>query len=92
MSNPTSPTNPTNAMPTQEQLGSVLKAALDLLAARQAHMVTIDEWTGLARAVAACQGLKTIEFLAESDLDAITQRASLDWDDTTDGLIDVQDD
>jgi hypothetical protein len=86
------PTNPTNAMPTREQLGSVLKAALDLLAARQAHMVTIDEWTELARAVAACQGRKTIEFLADSDLDAITQRASVDWDDATDGLIEVQDD
>jgi hypothetical protein len=86
------PTNRTNAMPTREQLESVLHAALGLLAARQERMVTIDEWTGLARAVAACQGRTTIEFLAESDLDAIAQRASVDWDDTTDGLIDVQDD
>ncbi len=88
----TNPTNPTNAMPTRDQLESVLKAALDLLAARQAHMVTIDEWTGLARAVAACQGRKAIEFLADSDLDAIAGRASVDWDDATDGLIEVQDD
>jgi len=86
------PTNPTNATPTREQLGSVLQAALDLLAARQAHMVTIDEWAGLARAVAACQGRTTIEFLAESDLDAITQRANIDWDDATDGAINVEDD
>jgi len=92
MSNPTSPTNPTNAMPTRDQLGSVLKAALDLLAARQAHMVTIDEWTVLARAVAACQGRKTIEFLADSDLDSIVGRASVDWDDATDGAINVEDD
>jgi hypothetical protein len=54
-------------------------------------MVTIDEWTTLARAVASCQGRTTIEFLADSDMDAISERASIDWDDTTDGLIDVQD-
>jgi hypothetical protein len=89
MSNPTNPTNP---IPTREQLGFVLEAALGLLAARQEHMVTIDEWAGLARAVAACQGRKTIEFLADSDSDAIAQRASLDWDDTTDGVIDAQSD
>jgi hypothetical protein len=88
----TTPTNPTNTMPTREQLGGVLQAALDLLAARQGRMVTIDEWTGLARAVAACQGRKTIEFLADSDLDAIAGRASVDWDDATDGVIDAESD
>jgi len=86
------PTNPTNATPTREQLGTVLQAALDLLAARQAHMVTIDEWTELARAVAACQGRTTIEFLADSDLDSIVGRASVDCDDATDGAINVEDD
>jgi hypothetical protein len=86
------PTNPTNAMPTREQLESVLKAALGLLAARQEHMVTIDEWTTLARAVASCQGRTSIEFLADSDMDAISERASIAWDDATDGLIDVRDD
>jgi hypothetical protein len=91
MSNPTNPTNPNNAMPTREQLESVLHAALGLLAARHDRMVTIDEWTELARAVAVCQGRKTIEFFADSDLDAISERASMDWDNATDGLIDVQD-
>jgi hypothetical protein len=79
-------------MPTREQLDSVLHAALGLLAARQERMVTIDEWAALARAVASCQGRTTIEFLADSDMDAISERASMDWDDATDGLIDVQDD
>jgi hypothetical protein len=88
----TNPTNPNNTMPTREQLDSVLHAALGLLAARQEHMVTIDEWTELARAVAAYQCRKTIEFLADSDLNAISGRASIAWDDATDGLIDVRDD
>jgi hypothetical protein len=87
----TNPPTPTNPIPTREQLESVLHAALGLLAARQECMVTIDEWTELARAVAACQGRTTIEFLADSDLDAIAERASIDRDDATDGLIDVRD-
>ncbi len=88
----TNPPTPTNPIPTREQLESVLDAALGLLAARQEHMVTIDEWITLARAVASCQGRKTIEFLADSDMDAIAQRAGLEWEDATDGLIDVRDD
>jgi hypothetical protein len=79
-------------MPTREQVESVLHAALGLLAARQEHMVTIDEWAALARAVASCQGCKTIELLADSDMDAISERASMDWDDATDGAINVEDD
>jgi hypothetical protein len=89
MSNP--PT-PNNAIPTREQLESVLHAALGLLAARQEHMVTIDEWAALARAVASCQGRTTIEFLADSDIDAIAQRAGLEWEYATDGAINVEDD
>lgn len=38
----------------EAQLEAVLQAALYLLGARQDRMLTIDEWTDLARAVAAC--------------------------------------
>lgn len=45
----------------EAQLEAVLQAALYLLGARQDQMLTIDEWTDLARAVAACQEQKTAD-------------------------------
>ena len=55
------------ATPTQTQLEAVLQAALYLLGARQDQMLTLEEWTDLARAVAACQERKTGEYLTEHD-------------------------
>ncbi len=69
----------------EEQLESVLQAALYLLGARQDHMLTIEEWTDLARAVAACQERKTAEYLTEHDLEDIAERFALEWDEATDG-------
>lgn len=77
-----------NAMPTpnrETQLEAVLQAALYRLGARQDRMLTIDEWTDLARAVAACQERKTAEYLTEHDLNDIADRYALEWDETTDG-------
>ncbi len=71
--------------PTQAQLDAVLQAALYLLGARQARMVTIEEWTDLARAVAACQERKTADYLTENDLEDIAERYALEWDEATDG-------
>ncbi len=70
---------------TQAQLEAVLQTALYLLGARQDRMVTIEEWTDLARAVAACQDRKTADYLTENDLDDITERYALEWDEATDG-------
>ena len=69
----------------EAQLEAVLQAALYLLGARQDQMLTIEEWTDLARAVAACQGRKTAEYLTDRDLDDIAERYALDWDEATDG-------
>ena len=55
--------------PTQAQLDAVLQAALYLLGARQDRMLTIEEWTDLARAGAACQERKTAEYLTDHDLE-----------------------
>ena len=73
--------------PTQAQLEAVLQAALYLLGARQDRMLTIEEWTDLARAAAACQGRKTADYLTEHDLEDIAERYALDWDDATDGAL-----
>jgi len=74
------------ATPEREaQLEAVLQAALYLLGARQDQMLTIDEWTDLARAVAACQERKTAEYLTDHDLDDIAERYALEWDEATDG-------
>lgn len=75
----------TATAPTPEHLDAVLHAALDLLSARQDHMLTIDEWTNLARAVAACQERQTAAYLTDDDLDDIAERAALDWDEAIDG-------
>ena len=71
--------------PTQAQLEAVLQAALCLLGARQDRMVTIEEWTDLARAVAACQERKTSDYLTEHDLEDIAERYALEWDEAADG-------
>jgi hypothetical protein len=75
-----------NATPDREaQLEAVLQAALYLLGARQDQMLTIEEWTDLARAVAACQERKTAEYLTDHDLEDIAERYALEWDEATDG-------
>ena len=79
--------NATPAPNREAQLESVLQAALYLLGARQDHMLTIEEWTDLARAVAACQGRKTADYLTEHDLEDIAERYALEWDEATDGAL-----
>ncbi|MCC6319882.1 MAG: hypothetical protein IT438_00415 [Phycisphaerales bacterium] len=71
--------------PSEAQLEAVLQAALYLLGARQDQMLTIKEWTDLARAVAACQERKTADYLTDRDLEDIAERYALDWDEATDG-------
>lgn len=71
--------------PTQAQLEAVLQAALYLLGARQDQMFTLEEWSDLARAVAACQERKTADYLTENDLEDIADRYALEWDEATDG-------
>ncbi len=78
--------------PTQAQLDAVLQAALYLLGARQDRMLTIEEWTDLARAAAACQGRKTADYLTEHDLEDIAERHALEWDEATDGVLPMLDD
>lgn len=69
----------------EQQLEAVLQAALYLLGARQDQMLTLEEWTGLARAVAACQERKTADYLTEHDLGDIAERYAFEWDEATDG-------
>ena len=75
----------TPASSREAQLEAVLQAALYLLGARQDQMLTIDEWTDLARAVAACQERKTVDYLTEHDLEDIAERHALEWDEAVDG-------
>ena len=77
--------NATPAPNREAQLEAVLQAALYLLGARQDQMLTIEEWTDLARAVAACQERRTAEYLTDHDLEDIAERYALEWDETTDG-------
>ncbi|CAG0957494.1 hypothetical protein PHYC_00546 [Phycisphaerales bacterium] len=70
---------------THAQLEAVLAAANHLLGARQDQMLTLEEWTDLARAVAACQEHKTADYLTEHDLEDIAERYALEWDEATDG-------
>jgi hypothetical protein len=81
-----------SATPTQSQLEAVLQATLYLLGARQDQMLTIDQWTDLARAVAACQERKTADYLTEHDLEDIAERYALEWDEATDGALPTVDD
>ena len=69
----------------QAQLEAVFQAALYLLGARQDQMLTIEEWTDLARAVAACQQRKAAEYLTEHDLEDIAERYAFEWNEATDG-------
>jgi hypothetical protein len=78
--------------PSQAQLEAVLQTALYLLGARQDRMLTIEEWTDLARAAAACQGRKTADYLTEHDLEDIAERYALEWDEATDGVLPMLDD
>ncbi|NUQ51353.1 MAG: hypothetical protein HUU19_01495 [Phycisphaerales bacterium] len=72
---------------TTAQLEDVLQAALYLLGARQDQMLTLEEWTDLARAVAACQERKTADYLTEHDLEDIADHYALEWDEATDGAL-----
>ena len=69
----------------EAQLEAVLQAALYLLGARQDQMLTIEEWTDLARAVAVCQDRMTADYLTEHDLEDIAERYALEWDEAVDG-------
>lgn len=71
----------------ETQLEAVLQAALYLLGARQDQMLTIEEWTDLARAVATCQDRKAADYLTEHDLEDIAERYALEWDEATDGAL-----
>ena len=55
-------------------------------------MLTIEEWTDLARAVAACQERKTADYLTEHDLEDIAEGYALEWDKATDGALPTLDD
>ncbi len=70
--------------PTPEQLTAVLTAALQVLGARQDHMLGLDEWVDLARAVAVCTHGKTATLLTDRDLDDAAER-EIDWDEAADG-------
>ena len=72
---------------TTPQLESVLHAALRLLGARHDRMLTVAEWTDLARAVAACQGQRTSNYLSDDDLETIAERHAVDWDEAVDGAL-----
>ena len=62
----------------------ILTAALHLLGARQDHMLGLDEWVDLARAVSACTHGKTSNLLTDRDLDDAAER-EIDWDESVDG-------
>ncbi|MCE7974821.1 MAG: hypothetical protein DYG92_10960 [Leptolyngbya sp. PLA1] len=70
---------------THARLEVVLAAAKRLLGARQDQMVTVEEWAGLARAVAACTGGRTADLLTERDLEQIAEEPPLPWDEAVDG-------
>ena len=69
---------------THEQLGAVLAAAEALLSARADEMVTVEEWAGLARAVAGATGCKAADLLGGRDLRAAAEER-LAWDQQADG-------
>lgn len=71
----------------EAKLEAVLQAALYLLGARQDRMLTLEEWTDLARAVAACQQRKTAEYLTDHDLEDIAVRYAYEWDEAADGSL-----
>ena len=69
---------------TPEQLEAVLQAALRVLEARHAEMLTIEEWVALARAAAIANGTTTASLLTERDLEDIAEY-QVDWDEACDG-------
>ena len=71
---------------TTEQLEAVLTAAKYLLGARQDQMLTVEEWTALARAVAACTGQRTADLLIERDLEQVASY-DVQWDPAVDGTL-----
>ncbi len=77
--------------PTPEQLSAVLTAALQLLGARQDHMLGVDEWVDIARAVSACTHGKTANLLTDRDLDDAAER-EIEWDEAIDGPLPSLDD
>jgi hypothetical protein len=77
--------------PTPDQLTAVLTAALHVLGARQDHMLGLDEWVDLARAVSACTHGKTTNLLTDRDLDDAAER-EIDWDEAADGTLPSLDD
>ena len=72
---------------TQAQLEAVRSAAEELLGARQDHMDTVEEWAALARAVAACTGRKTRDYLTPRDLRDAATPPRLAWDEAVDGAL-----
>lgn len=69
---------------THDQLKAVLAAAEALLSARADDMLTVEEWAGLARAVAVATGCKAADLLGERDLRAAADER-LAWDPERDG-------
>jgi hypothetical protein len=82
---PTTLTIPTPPADGDARLRAVLHAALALLGARRDDALSVDEWTRLAHAVAACQQRHTADYLTEHDLEDIAERYALEWDEATDG-------
>lgn len=69
----------------KQQLEAVRQATLYLLGARQDQMLTLEEWTDFARAVAVCQERKTADYLTDRDREDIAERYTLEWGEATDG-------
>ncbi|WP_396452654.1 hypothetical protein [Actinomadura sp.] len=69
---------------TTQQLQEVLAAAESLLSARADDMLTVEEWAGLARAVAGATGCKAADLLGGRDLRAAAEER-LAWDQQADG-------
>ena len=74
----------TSTTPQPPRLEAVLAAAERVLSARQDQMLTVEEWAGLARAVAACTGRLTSELLLDRDLEEAAAYG-LAWDHEADG-------
>ena len=66
------------------QHDNLLRAAWNVLLMRQADMLTIEEWTVLARAVGACQGRQAADYLTPRDLEDIAEY-EVEWNEATDG-------
>ncbi len=69
---------------TTSQLEAALAAARALLGARIDDMLTVEEVTALARAVAACDGRETASLLTPRDLEDVAAY-KVAWTTATDG-------